>query len=76
MDQTPPNISNVRAETGAGAASVAPLGLTSEARRQLREILISDYGEDVVEMDECALDELGMRLLRLTALVLRRGIDE
>lgn len=51
----------------------AAMNLTDMARKELREVLVHDFGENARSLSEAEVDELGFRLLKLTAIALKRN---
>jgi hypothetical protein len=51
------------------------MNLTAVARGELRDILIRDFGEKAKILNDSQLDELGFRLLKLTAIALKRNTE-
>jgi hypothetical protein len=51
------------------------MNLTAAARGELRDILIRDFGEKAQSLSDSEVNELGFRLLKLTAIALKRSIE-
>lgn len=51
------------------------MNLTLAARGELRDILINDFRERAKMLSDSELNELGCRLLRLTAIAMKRDTE-
>jgi len=48
------------------------MNLTDEARKELRDILVRDFGGKAQDLSDSEVDDLGFRLLKLTAIAMKR----
>jgi hypothetical protein len=51
------------------------MNLTDVARKELRDVLVRDFGEKARCLSDLEVDDLGLRLLKLTATALKRNIE-
>ena len=51
------------------------MNLTDVARKELRDVLVRDFGEKARRLSNSEVDELGFRLLKLTAIALKRNTE-
>jgi hypothetical protein len=51
------------------------MNLTDTARKELGDILFRDFGERAKSLSNLEVDELGSRLLKLTAIAVKRKME-